>query len=203
MATEDRGSITRLIDALKNGDDDATRQIWERYIDRLLRLARDRLRALPHAVADEEDVAQRAFDSFFAGVAWGRFPQLDDRGDLWRILVTIAARKVADHAERETRLKRGGGRVLGEAALVEDDGGGLGIGQFAGAEPTPEVVATTTDEIRRLFGLLPDESLRLVALLKMEGYTNDEIATSLDCALRSVERKLERIRNLWGAEGMG
>ncbi len=66
MATEDRGSITRLIDALKNGDDDATRQIWERYIDRLLRLARDRLRALPHAVADEEDVAQRAFDSFFA-----------------------------------------------------------------------------------------------------------------------------------------
>ncbi len=79
----------------------------------------------------------------------------------------------------------------------------MGIGQFAGAEPTPEVVATTTDEIRRLFGLLPDESLRLVALLKMEGYTNDEIATSLDCALRSVERKLERIRNLWGAEGMG
>ena len=81
------------------------------------------------------------------------------------------------------------------------NGEGTGIGEFAGAEPTPEVVAATTEEVRRLFGLLPDESLRTIALLKMEGHTNDEIASSLDCALRSVERKLERIRNLWAAGG--
>jgi DNA-directed RNA polymerase specialized sigma24 family protein len=57
-----------------------------------------------------------------------------------------------------------------------------------------------SEEVRRLFDRLPDETLRLVALLRLEGYANDEIAASLDCALRSVERKLERIRVHWSEE---
>src|SRR5262249_43550979 len=40
-----------------------------------------------------------------------------------------------------------------------------------------------------------------VALLKLEGYSNEEIARSLDCSLRTVERKLEVIRKRWTAEG--
>ena len=201
MAAEEQGSVTHWIDDLKGGEDAATGRLWGRYFDRLARLARERLRAVPRTVADEEDIALSAFDSFFAGVERGRFPRLEDRDDLWGILVTIARRKAADHAERLGRQKRGGGRVLDEAALAGADGQGPGIDEFAGAEPTPEVVAATTEELRRLFGLLPDESLRIIALLKMEGHTNDEIASSRDCALRSVERKLERIRNLWAAGG--
>ena len=96
----------------------ATERLWGRYFDRLARLARERLRAVPRTVADEEDIALSAFDSFFAGVERGRFPRLDDRDDLWGILVTIARRKAADHAERQSRQKRGGGRVLDEAALA-------------------------------------------------------------------------------------
>ena len=65
---------------------------------------------------------------------------------------------------------------------------------------TPEFAAQVAEECQRLLGLLPEE-LRRVAVWKMEGHTNDEIASSLDCALRSVERKLERIRNLWAAGG--
>jgi hypothetical protein len=57
------------------------------------------------------------------------------------------------------------------------------------------------DEYRWLFGSLADESLRVVALLKLEGYSNEEIARSLDCSLRTEERKLEVIRKLWTAEG--
>jgi len=56
------------------------------------------------------------------------------------------------------------------------------------------------EEVRHLFDSLPDESLRLIALLRLEGYTNEEIASSLDCAARSVHRKLERIRLLWSQE---
>ncbi len=156
---------------------------------------------MPRTVADEEDITLSAFDIFFSGVARGRFPQLDNRDDLWCILVTIAKRKVADHAQRQNRQKRGGGRLLDEAALAGTHRDGTVLGELAGSEPSPEVVLATTDEIRRLFGLLPDESLRLIALLKMEGYTNDEIAANLGSALRSVERKLKRIRNLLAAEG--
>ena len=68
-------------------------------------------------------------------------------------------------------------------------------------EPTPEFAAMMTDECRQLFGSLSDESLRVVALLKLEGHSNEEIAKSLDCGLRTVERKLEVIRKRWLAEG--
>ena len=42
------------------------------------------------------------------------------------------------------------------------------------------MAALVVDEYRRLLGALPDESLRLVVLLRLEGYTDEEIAASLD-----------------------
>jgi DNA-directed RNA polymerase specialized sigma24 family protein len=47
---------------------------------------------------------------------------------------------------------------------------------------------------------LDNEMLRTVALRKLEGYRNSEIAAQLDCATRTVERKLRRIRALWSQE---
>ena len=97
----------------------------------------------------------------------------------------------------------GGGRVRGEAELDgpgEREGTG-GLDRFAGAGPDPAFMAMMGEEIRRLFDALPEESLRLVARLRLEGYSNGEIAASLDCAMRSVERKLDRIRLLWAREG--
>jgi DNA-directed RNA polymerase specialized sigma24 family protein len=74
------------------------------------------------------------------------------------------------------------------------------LAQVVGNGPTPEFAAMVTDEYRRLFCSLADESLRVVALLKLEGHSNEEIARSLDCGLRTVERKLEVIRKRWMAE---
>jgi len=47
---------------------------------------------------------------------------------------------------------------------------------------------------------LGDETLRQVAVLALEGWTNDEIATQINRSTRSVERKLEVIRRLWTEE---
>ena len=74
------------------------------------------------------------------------------------------------------------------------------MAQVAGDEPTPEFVALMNDEYRRLFGSLGDESLRVVALMKLEGFSNEEIARSLDCSVRTVERKLDLVRKRWLAE---
>jgi DNA-directed RNA polymerase specialized sigma24 family protein len=65
---------------------------------------------------------------------------------------------------------------------------------------TPESASILADEYRRLFGNLGDASLRVVALMKLEGYSNVEIARRLDCSLRTVERKLDAIRKRWLAE---
>jgi len=71
-----------------------------------------------------------------------------------------------------------------------------------GDEPTPEFAAQVTEEYRRLLDLLGDDTLCRVAIWKMEGYGNDEIAEQLACSRRTVARKLESIRILWSKESM-
>jgi DNA-directed RNA polymerase specialized sigma24 family protein len=203
VGDDGENSVTHWIGDLKAGDrGEATRRLWERYFERLARLAQARLRTPGHGPADGEDVALSVFDSFFRAAAAGRFPDLGDRDDLWRLLVTITARKAHNRRRDEGRQKRGGGRVLGEGALAgADPMGDDFLAQVVGSEPTPEFAVMVTDEYRRLFGSLADESLRVVALLKLEGHSNEEIARSLDCGLRTVERKLEVIRKRWLTEG--
>ena len=201
MLDEGGGSITHRIDALRAGDPAAAQLLWERYFDRLVRLARSRLRATgrPSAAADEEDAVLSAFDSFCAGAVRGRFPQLTDRDDLWRLLVVITARKVQAQARREGRQKRGGGLVRRESDVPGAGGTSAtaGLDHLIGAEPTPEFAAQAAEECRRLLDALEDESLRQVALARLEGYTNEEIAGRLGCARRTVARRLELIRKTW------
>ena len=199
MSTDSEGSVTGWIDHLRAGDDVAAQRLWERYFHELVRLARANLRAKPRGAIDEEDVALSAFDSFCRGAEQGRFPRLDDRDSLWRLLVTITARKVVDQVERQCRQKRGGGRVRNEADLAgpQSGAGAGGLDRAVGREPTPEFAAMMADECRHLLAALGDETLRRIALLRMEGYSDPEIAAELGCGLRTVGRKLELIRKIW------
>src|SRR5262245_55978508 len=116
-AMSSEGSVSRWVTALKGGDPAAAQPLWERYHRQLVALARQRLQAARRRAADEEDVVQSAFHSFFDGVARGRFPQLDDRDNLWRLLVVITARKALDQLARDHAKRRGGGTVQGESRI--------------------------------------------------------------------------------------
>ena len=201
MTGEDQGSVSQWLGDLRAGDQGAAQPLWDRYFDRLVRLAGVRLRSTrsSSAEADEEDAALSAFDSFCAGAARGRFPDLADRDDLWRLLVVITARKVQAQARRGRRLKRGSGQVRSMTDLRGDyaDPGDDGLDRIIGTEPTPEFAAEVAEEFDRLLEALGDESLRRVALGRLEGYTNDEIADRLGCARRTVARRLDLIRQTW------
>jgi len=201
MSTDDHGSVTHWLGDLKAGDREAAQPLWDRYFQRLVVLARARLRAMHMgtADADEEDAALSAFDSFCAGVERGRFPQLSDRDNLWSLLVTITKRKTLDQAQRQRRQKRGGGRLRNEADLAGSPGGGPGMGleQLVGEEPTPEFAVLVAEEYDNRLEALEDETLRQIAIWKLEGYTNEEIAARLGCALRTVANKLKLIRLKW------
>lgn len=196
------GSVTRWIGDLKAGDEDAARWLWRRYFERLVGVARNKLRSAPRgaAVEDEEDAALSAFDSLCRGAAEGRFDRLGDRDDLWRLLVVIAARKAVDQIERDRRLKRGGGRVVA-ASELDSDGSVAAIDAVVGSEPTPEFAAMVAEEFRLRLDALGDETLRQVALWRLDGFSNDEIAAKLGCVTRTVERKLDLIRRAWDHEG--
>jgi len=197
MPSEEDGSITCWIDQLRAGDQSAAQPLWERYFQRLVGLARVKLRA--GGDSDEEDAALSAFQSFCQGAVQGRFPRLDDRHDLWRVLVTITVRKAAGQIERSRTLKRGGGRLLDEAALDGPDpehrAGGLD--QLPGPDPTPEFAAMVAEQYQHLLDLLGDKTLRSIAVWKLEGDTSEEIAGKLGCSLRTVANKLTLIRLRW------
>ena len=187
--------VTIWLQGLAQGDELAAQRIWERYCRQLAHLAREKLGQSGRRAADEEDVALSAFNSFCQGAMAGRFPRLEDRHDLWRLLVTITARKAMKQIRDARRYKRGGTIVRGESALQG------GIGQVLGREPTPELAAQMVEQTQRLLDLLDNGPLRLIALLKLEGYTNEEIARSMDCSLRTVKRRLARIRQAWELAG--
>jgi RNA polymerase sigma factor (sigma-70 family) len=200
---EHLSSVPQWLARLKAGEHAAATKLWERYSSRLVTLARQRLRGSPRRAADEEDVALSAFDSFCRRAEAGSFPKLDDRDDLWNLLLTIVWRKADKLRRHEGRQKRGGDAVRGDSALpgAEDSTAQQGgMATVADDEPTPEEAAVCADEFDRLLALLPDPGLRRIALLRFEGYTNAEIAQQLSCVVSTVERRLKRIRALWQKE---
>jgi DNA-directed RNA polymerase specialized sigma24 family protein len=195
------GSVTIWLEQLKAGDPEAAGPLWRAYFSRLMAVARGRLRAAARAAADEEDVALSAFDSFCRGAEAGRFPRLDDRDDLWRVLFVIADRKAVGLARREGRAKRGGGQLVQASALgAPENSAADALGRVKGMEPTPEFAAQVAEQCERLLSMLRDAKLRQVAIWKMEGFTNQEIAESLKVSVPTIERKLARIRNLWKSD---
>jgi DNA-directed RNA polymerase specialized sigma24 family protein len=196
------GSVTHWLGQLKNGEAAAAQKLWEAYYQRLVALTRKRLGKAPRRAADEEDVALSAFNSFFKGAAQGKFPRLDDRNDLWRLLVRITACKVLDqitHERREKRRPRGAAKLVGESAIIGPEGD-CGLDQIVGRSPSPEFAAMVADEYQRLSVALGDKELQSIALWKLEGRTDEKIAIELNCSVRTVERKLRLIRSLWARQ---
>jgi DNA-directed RNA polymerase specialized sigma24 family protein len=164
--------------------------VWERYFARLAALAGQKLRRRPGGACDGEDVAVSVFANFFRALARGRYPELRGRDALWRLLQKILEHKVLDRIKHAHRAKR-------DIRTVED---GLRVEDLAGREPTPEEAALLAEECQALITRLGDDRLRQIARLRVEGYTDNEVAARLGCSLRAVERKLEWIRHIWSKE---
>jgi DNA-directed RNA polymerase specialized sigma24 family protein len=193
-------SVSCWLEGLKGGDFQAARALWQRYSERLVALARRKLRHTSRRVADEEDIALSAFHSLCQGARNGRFPDLEDRDNLWGLLVFISAQKAADWIDHEHRQKRGGGRVRGHSALGGNaDPSGGDFDRFLAKAPGPETLHVWRSEYEQLLNRLGDDTLRRIAVLRVQGYTVDEIAAQLDVARRTVHRKLDLIRKILSA----
>ena len=185
-------SFGSWLQRLQADNDDATQRLWEEYFQKLTVVARARLPEMRRRVFDEEDIALSALQSFCNGIRAGRFPQLNDEGNLWALLVLITKRKAAHRIRDETAKKRGGGNLQGESAL-----GQQGILGFAANEPTAEFATQMAEELGYLRELLKDDGLEQIAMYRLQGFTNAEIAEKMNCVERTTDRRLALIRRIW------
>jgi DNA-directed RNA polymerase specialized sigma24 family protein len=204
--SDNGGSVTGWIDDLKRGFQTAraTEKLWDRHFAELVRLARSRLANLRRGAADEEDVALIAIENVLRGLSEGRLPWLNDRNDLQFVLARVVVRKAMNLRRDEMAGKRGSGRTLGEADLAARVGahGGSQLDGFAGPAPTSGDAERIINECKHLLDLLSDDLSREIAVMRMQGYLNEEIRAKLGVSLSSVERTLRAVRKRWEKEGV-
>ncbi|OYP28989.1 ECF-type sigma factor [Rhodopirellula sp. MGV] len=192
-------SVTLMIERLKEGRSDAAAELWERYFDRLVALARNRLGNAERRVEDEEDVATTVFFVLCDGAKNGRFEKLKNRHDLWLLLVAITSNKAVDQVRRQTSKKRGLGLVRGDSVLSANSGSPGEFTEIISDAPSPELLALMDEQFQSLLDLLRDDLQRWIVKLRLAGHSNREISDKVNISLRSVERKLEVIRDTWSS----
>ncbi len=184
-------NVSHWIDLVKAGDSAAANRIWQHYFDRLVRSVRARLYGQNRAVSDEEDIVLSVFDSFYNAAENGRFPDLSDRDDLWRLLLRMSARKVVDKRRHDQRQRRGGNVKVHSLNQAGDDDSVI---EAIGDEPSPEMVLMMRESVEEFFSHLGVGQLRDLAGAKLEGYSNAELAERFGCSERTIERRLHLIR---------
>lgn len=193
----DHSSVTEWIGSLKRGGDDASAKIWQRYVEQLVREADRRLKNMPRRAVAGDDVAQEAFAAFFRGVEKNRFLKLEDRHDLWQVLIMLADRRAKDHLRRHLGPQRGEGQVRGDSVMrsAEDPSASVAAGfdNLAAPPVAPESAEALIRLIQRSFPELADEELQKIALDRAANYSVAEIAQRRGMSLRTAERKLELI----------
>ena len=199
--------VTLWIARLKQGDARAPEVIWEHYFQQLIQLGKRRLQSASNRMNNEEDLALSAMNSFFEGVQNHRFSQLDNREELWKVLATIAVRKAVKYYRAANAQRRPDAHMANGSST--DDQNVDEICQVLGREPSPEMAAMFAEAVQSRLNALPDETLRQIAIWKLHGLTNREIAVQLypdisqtkpKTAQTNVERKLAAIRRLWTSQ---
>lgn len=189
------GSITKAIAAVGEHDQSAAELIWQRFFDRLCGYARSKIYDRHRRLIAPDEIAANAFLALFTGLKEKRFEKVRNRDELWQMLTLIAARDAINEQEKLQAQKRGGGKVSGSSAF-----GSQGIGNvrdYVQRDPPPEVFVELEELSQRLLRNLPSDELRNVAIWRMAGYSNAEIAEKLGRTERTVERRLNLIREIW------
>ncbi|MFM7116703.1 MAG: ECF-type sigma factor [Planctomycetota bacterium] len=176
--------------------------IWAEFFPRMLKLAKVKLGGMQLRTFDEEDVALSAMNSFFRGKNDGRFERLDSRDEMWRLLATITVRKVTSQRRKAMADKRGAGAIRGESIFFNpanaDSSMIAGLGNFSDDRLLPDTTEEILKNCEHLLEKLDDEKLRRTAIMRLEGFSNQEISEELGCSVARTKQRLQRIRELWG-----
>jgi RNA polymerase sigma factor (sigma-70 family) len=188
----EHGSMTQMWQQMNHGNSQASNDLYARLLPRMYAIARKSIGPVAKRGIEADDVVQSAMISFWNYSQAGKLADDLNRNDLWALISTFTTRKLKKHLRRENTLKRGSGNVIGENALQGKDGEAQRLDQLVQKMPTDDF----DEAIEEMLALLPEDLTR-IALLKLGGHSSDDISIELDCTKRTVQRKINLIKELW------
>lgn len=178
-----------LVNEVQAGSESAAKGLFDKYCERLLRLAKRRIGQRMSSRFDPEDVVQSAFRTFFTRVKNDEF-EFEHEDDLFKLLVRLTVRKTLRRIQYHRADKRNPEAEMGH----QSDGSEI-FAHVASGEPTAEVEVALLDEFEKFVGQLPDLD-RQVLELKVQGFSTVEIADRLGTYDRKVRRIIERLEEM-------
>ncbi len=174
--------------------------IWQDFFPKLLRVAKRRMGAISTRAVDEEDVALSAIKSYFRGLEAGRFEQIKTADELWNLLVTILGRKITAERRRQLAQKRSGRDARSNSVPSGRNPAGEQFNDVTEVMDNNQLPESTEQVIRVCEDLLlqlPNDKLRQTAILRMEGYTHEEIAQQVGGSVARSKQRVRLIREIW------
>jgi DNA-directed RNA polymerase specialized sigma24 family protein len=192
LPVSDQSTISTWLRRLQGQPDDLSAQkIWDRVSPRIIVLSRRLIQKIDtDAAVDEEDVTLSVFATLYDGLQGQQFPLLQDSEGLLKLLVLMTVRKINDHSKFRRALKRNRGpqqKTLSTELMNER----------ADDQPDPAEEAMMADQCRAMLEQLNDPLLESIVLLKLDGYTNDDIAEQLQYSRRTIQRMLNMVKEAW------
>ena len=178
-----------LVDLLRDGNQHAAEEIFNRYVRRLIALSRQRLSAKIRQRVDAEDILQSVFRSFFQRAQDGQF-EIEDGGDLWRLLVVITLNKLRRKVDHHTATKRGVDREAGSQNQTDDS---MPHYETVSRGPSPAAELELSDELGVVTADFSDAQRRMVEL-RLQGYQLQDIADDAGTSERTVRRTMDRLK---------
>jgi DNA-directed RNA polymerase specialized sigma24 family protein len=189
------GSVSGWIELIRLGNTVAIEPLLERYFQRLVSFSDRKLRSGIRTSDDGEDIALQVIESVFRKIGRGSYPKLSDRNDLWLVLMVAAQRRVIDKQRKVLRWERHFAPVRTLTDLMEvlnDD-----LGEYLSKDDGQRRACEMIDLWDHMLSKLKDPSHREIAMLKLDGYSNRDIAIELKMTPKRVDRAVESILERW------
>ncbi len=180
-------SFADFLKRLRTGDDDASRELFDRFARQLIAMARQRFDGRVRHKVDPEDVVQSAYKSFFYRYADAN-TQIGGWNSLWSLLTIITVRKCAERIAYHRAQRRNAAREISTSSAEHPS-----AVEIFSREPTPAEATELSETVERLFADLDDHE-RPVLELSLQGYSTREISEQLQRAERTVRLLRERVR---------
>jgi RNA polymerase sigma factor (sigma-70 family) len=190
----EEGELRIFLARIREGDEDAARELLRRYEAKVRLVVRRQLPRLLRSRFDSQDFVQSMWGSFFRRMRTSP-SDLEDATSLTAVLVQAAKHKVIDEFRRASAPKR-------DMRREESIWDGAQPRDLTDDSDAPIEVAQASEALGRLRELVPEDR-RTVLDLKTDGLSNREIAERVGLSERTVRRVIEDLRRRAGIDGAG